>query len=131
MSRMPSSNWRLPGSEQIRALSVHSEYRMPGRPQASLRYLPLTLTVLFSYLHHMSKVPAVTPDSTKIRQLIWDTGYSVTDFARTLRPRRSVQTVKNLAWNRQRVSVTFLRQIAAALGVEVSEITLPDEAAAH
>lgn len=87
----------------------------------------------------MAPTPVVIPDGAKIAELIRDRGFSsYAEFARTLRsPRRSRAVISYIA-NDGRASVRLMRQVAKALGVDISEITaspggeseLPGEAAA-
>jgi hypothetical protein len=78
----------------------------------------------------MAKVPVVTPDGAKIRQLIKESRWKrVTPFARSLRnPQRHEQSIWNILGSNIPTSESFMRQIAEALGVEVGEITLSGEA---
>lgn len=66
------------------------------------------------------------PDRDRILSLIRDRGETVTDFASRLgRHRQSFW-----ALDRKLIGRAFAVQVATALGVEISDITLPDEPAA-
>ena len=63
------------------------------------------------------------PDRDRILSLIRDQGETVTDFAHRLgRHRQSFWQL-----DRKPIGRAFAVQVATALGVEVSDITLPDE----
>jgi hypothetical protein len=72
----------------------------------------------------MARVPAVTPDGPKIRQLIWDHGWSVASFGGMLRPRSSKNTIYRIVYSNQRASVALVRRMAVVLGVGEHDITL-------
>jgi transcriptional regulator with XRE-family HTH domain len=69
----------------------------------------------------MPVVATAKPDGAKIRALIKERGYTVTEFARKIG--RARQSIWNIAGYELPVSITFLRQIARELGVKVSEIS--------
>jgi transcriptional regulator with XRE-family HTH domain len=71
----------------------------------------------------MPRVPTVLPDCEKIRELIWQRGYSQADFARKIgRPPPSFWHVLNENPPR-RVSVAYIKQIARGLRVRASDIS--------
>lgn len=71
----------------------------------------------------MAPVPTATPDGQKIRQLIWERGYSIADFARLINQRPAAQTLYNVVSKNQRISVAYVRNIARGLGVQPSDIS--------
>ena len=80
------------------------------------------MTVHGSYLLSMAQVPTAIPDGKKIRQLIWDRGYSKSGFARQLK-RAKVNTLYNIVYSDQRSSVALICEIARLLRVKPSEIS--------
>ena len=74
----------------------------------------------------MPLVPTARPDGPKIRELIRERGYSVTDFARRLA--RHPQSIWTITGQEPPTSKKFIRQIARELGVKPSDISdMPDE----
>jgi hypothetical protein len=74
----------------------------------------------------MPLVPTARPDGPKIRGLIRERGYSVTDFARRLA--RHPQSIWTITGQEPPTSKKFIRQIARELGVKPSDISdMPDE----
>jgi hypothetical protein len=69
----------------------------------------------------MPLVPTAKPDGPRIRELIRDRGYSVTDFARRLA--RHPQAIWNITGYEPPTSEKFIRQIARELGVRPSDIS--------
>jgi transcriptional regulator with XRE-family HTH domain len=69
----------------------------------------------------MPVVATAKPDGPKIRQLISERGFTVTDFARRIG--RARQSIWNITGSELPVSITFMRQIARGLGVKVSDIS--------
>jgi len=71
----------------------------------------------------MPAVPTATPDREKIRKLIWDRGYTITDFARKigLQP-QSVWEITGRTPKPVGIS-KYLRPIARGLRVRVSDIS--------
>jgi len=87
----------------------------------------------------MAILPAVVPDGAKLRQLMWDQGYSVQGFARKLqRVQQSdeewadfkaleASTLYQVRSANQRVSISALKLIAAVLEVEDwRDLVLPE-----
>jgi transcriptional regulator with XRE-family HTH domain len=74
----------------------------------------------------MPQVPTVRPDGTAVRRIRKERGYTVTDFARKLgRHRQSIWNIEGPA--EIFVSEVFMRQIATALKVDVSELIKQDD----
>ena len=69
----------------------------------------------------MAKIPSCQPDGPKIKKLIWDTGLSVPDFARSVG--RNPRSVWGILANGDRASITFMRPIARGLRVRLSDIS--------
>jgi hypothetical protein len=73
----------------------------------------------------MPKVPVVTPDGEKIRELL-QRKLGITrpeDFARVLKnPKRHPQTLRRLVNSSQPAGLQFMGQVAKALDVDVTEI---------
>ena len=70
----------------------------------------------------MPVVPTARVDGPKIRELIWERGYSIASVARKIG--RADQSLWDItSGGKQRISVTFARQIARELGVKVSDIS--------
>lgn len=79
----------------------------------------------------MSKIPVVTPDAARIRELIEASQWrAVAPFARSLRnPRRHDQSIRNIANGNATVAGReFMAQIARKLKVELDEITVAEPA---
>lgn len=77
----------------------------------------------------MSKIPVVTPDAARIRELIEASQWrAVAPFARSLRnPRRHDQSIRNIANGTVTVvGREFMRQIARKLKVDLTEITIAE-----
>jgi len=69
----------------------------------------------------MARTPTARPDGRKIRQLIWDTGYPLTEFARrTGIPR---QTIWNICATSRPTGIRLLKDIARGLGVRTIDIS--------
>jgi transcriptional regulator with XRE-family HTH domain len=68
----------------------------------------------------------VTPDAEAMRQAIKERGITVTRLARQIR--RHPQSIWNiLSLDKTSASEVFIRQIASALKVDISEIVKPAE----
>ncbi len=74
----------------------------------------------------MARTPTARPDGRKIRQLIWDTGYPLTEFARrTGIPR---QTIWNICATSRPTGIARIHHLALVLGVKPGDISdLPDD----
>jgi hypothetical protein len=69
----------------------------------------------------MAKIPSCQPDGPKLRALIFKTGRSVPEFARSVG--RNPRSVWGILSRGDRASITFMRPIARGLGVKVSDIS--------
>ena len=69
----------------------------------------------------MPRVPGCQPDGPKIRQLIWERGVNVRQFARSID--RNWNTIWCICANGDRASIESIRGIAAGLGVKPGDIS--------
>ena len=81
----------------------------------------LTLPPDISYCLRMPRVPGCQPDGPKIRQLIWERGVNVRQFARSID--RNWNTIWCICANGDRASIESIRGIAAGLGVKPGDIS--------
>ncbi len=74
----------------------------------------------------MALIPTALPDPERIRELIWQRGYSQADFARKIgRPARTLYAILNDKPQRA-ASIPLLRQIARGLSTPGRTIKLSD-----
>ena len=70
----------------------------------------------------MPLVPTTMPDRPKIKALIWERGYTISEFARKIgRKPHSVWAITGAS--PRPTSITFIRQIARGLNVKPSDIS--------
>ncbi len=69
----------------------------------------------------MGRTPTARPDGKKIRQLIWERGYQVTEFGRMIGVPR--QTIWNTVATSRPTGIRLLKDIARGLGVRTIDIS--------
>lgn len=69
----------------------------------------------------MTRVPVCQPDGPKIRALIWDAGFSVAGYARSVG--RNPGSLAGIVYKRHRASIEFMRPVARGLGVRLCDIS--------